>query len=85
MDRCAYQQQNYNNGGWLSGGEMMNDVVCPRPRRVDRLNIYVNDSIISRSSLRWQQDYAIDGSDLCDSEGGTRSLDLIFTKGLMRF
>ncbi|KVH89156.1 hypothetical protein Ccrd_008860 [Cynara cardunculus var. scolymus] len=88
MDRCAYQQQNNNNnsndcnnnGVWLSGGEMMNDVVCPRPRRVDRLNLYVNDSIISRSSPRWQQYYAIDGSDLCDSEAGTHLLDLIFTK-----
>ncbi|KVI04483.1 uncharacterized protein LOC112525103 [Cynara cardunculus var. scolymus] len=82
MNRCAYQQQNnnINNNALVRGGEMMNGVVCPKPRRLCLLNPSIKESVIAASSPRCQHHYPIHQTEMCESKARTELLDMILTK-----
>ncbi|KAM0043573.1 hypothetical protein Hdeb2414_s0010g00342821 [Helianthus debilis subsp. tardiflorus] len=64
MNRFVFANQQQNNN---TAGETMNDVVCPKPRRLRLLN----ESIISSSSAHIHQ---------TESKSRTELLDMILTK-----
>ncbi|KAI3780204.1 hypothetical protein L2E82_10175 [Cichorium intybus] len=86
MNRCAYQQQNNNNinnnnnNALVRSGEMMNGVVCPKPRRLCLLNPSMKESIISTSSPRIQHHYPIHQTEMRESKSRMELLDMILTK-----
>ncbi|KZV39451.1 hypothetical protein F511_35516 [Dorcoceras hygrometricum] len=73
MDRCSFQ-----NNSFVSSEEMKNaTVVCPKPRRLSRIEATVSEPSSMRP-LRWHVSYQ---QEIFDVKARNELLDIILTKG----